>query len=841
MNGGKTMNKFRTILIILGCLLIANVVNAQIPGELTVTNPGFEDGDLTGWSLWPTSGTHQSVISDTAHDGTYALKVVGADVAVYQTMATPTAGKLYLVEGHAMNPSTDPVAMGQQLRLEITFFDGSWNTLLQVFSDSITSESETDVWQTLFVTGICPEGAVNMNVGFNWIGTGDEGTAGSAYGDDLRAFELRAEPTIWENLGFEETEVIWDPTQADWENWWCWAYEPLNIPAELDSTQSHTGEKSALIRPQDWIAWGDPWWWGGYWGNIGQNITPTGDSVQIETGDIFYMSVWAMTPIDSQLFGNASVYIELQFKIEETNTRLLQRFSPTSIDEWSEPDTWYKLEAYGFVPDGADKVDMAVTIGQYDEAEGVVFIDDAFFATGSDLKPIEPDTTEIVVPGAIDIANHDFETGDITGWSVWPTSGTNESVTSDSSVSGDYALQLTGPDVAVYQGVSSPQAGRVYAVSGMFMNPSSDPLQEGQQCRLEITFFDASWNHLLQVFSDPITSEFNQDVWHELSVSAFCPEGVVNTNVAFNWLGAGSGTGSAYCDDFMAYWGEAPAEITNLGFEEEEDLWSWDADSGWATWCYEPLNEGVVEDTIHSHGGNVSRKIFTQDWNAWGDPWWWGGYWGGMSQWVMQPVSEGDYYYVSAWVLNPVDEPLTGNVEVYTEMKYKDASDSDLRVYVSEFKVDSTSPPGTWHHVYAIGEAPAGEIAWIECNIYLGQYGEATGVAYVDDFIVAKLGGIETGISDNVAAIPRILELAQNFPNPFNPTTNIKFTLPKTEHVRLTVYDILGKQVATLVDGVQNMGSHVVQFDGTAFASGLYIYRLETDSRMITKKMIFVK
>jgi len=217
------MNKLRTVLILWGCMLIAAAVNAQIPGELGVTNPGFEDGTLTGWSLWPETGTHQSVVADTSHDGDYVLKTTGADVAVYQSMGTPTAGKLYLVEGQIANSLTDSMAAGQKLTLEITFFDGSWNTLLQEVSDSVTSVTKAGEWQTVFVTGICPEGAVYLNVGYKWTGTGGEGTAGSAYGDDLRAFELRTEETLWQNVGFEETEVIWDPTQVDWENWYCWA------------------------------------------------------------------------------------------------------------------------------------------------------------------------------------------------------------------------------------------------------------------------------------------------------------------------------------------------------------------------------------------------------------------------------------------------------------------------------------------------------------------------------------------------------------------------------------------------------------------------------------------
>lgn len=83
--------------------------------------------------------------------------------------------------------------------------------------------------------------------------------------------------------------------------------------------------------------------------------------------------------------------------------------------------------------------------------------------------------------------------------------------------------------------------------------------------------------------------------------------------------------------------------------------------------------------------------------------------------------------------------------------------------------------------------------------------------------------------------------LAQNYPNPFNPSTNIEFSLPSTSNIHLTVYDMLGKQVATLVNGVKPAGTHVVTFDGADLSSGVYFYKLETDSEVFMNKMMLVK
>jgi hypothetical protein len=91
------------------------------------------------------------------------------------------------------------------------------------------------------------------------------------------------------------------------------------------------------------------------------------------------------------------------------------------------------------------------------------------------------------------------------------------------------------------------------------------------------------------------------------------------------------------------------------------------------------------------------------------------------------------------------------------------------------------------------------------------------------------------------AAMPDAYSLSQNYPNPFNPTTTINFSLPVAENVKLVVFDLLGRQVSTMDFGRVNAGTHNVEFDGSAFASGVYFYRLETANFAATKKMLMLK
>ncbi len=89
--------------------------------------------------------------------------------------------------------------------------------------------------------------------------------------------------------------------------------------------------------------------------------------------------------------------------------------------------------------------------------------------------------------------------------------------------------------------------------------------------------------------------------------------------------------------------------------------------------------------------------------------------------------------------------------------------------------------------------------------------------------------------------VPHEYQLNQNYPNPFNPTTSISYTMKEKDHVTLIVFDILGKEVARLVDGIQAEGEHSVNFDGSSLPSGMYIYQLKGSTFNINKKMVLIK
>jgi len=99
------------------------------------------------------------------------------------------------------------------------------------------------------------------------------------------------------------------------------------------------------------------------------------------------------------------------------------------------------------------------------------------------------------------------------------------------------------------------------------------------------------------------------------------------------------------------------------------------------------------------------------------------------------------------------------------------------------------------------------------------------------------------GINDeDISEMPSAYKLNQNYPNPFNPSTTIEFTLPKSEFVSLKVYNILGEEIAAVVDNkLLRAGSHTCRFDGSNLASGVYVYKIEAGEFQNVKKMVLIK
>ena len=96
-------------------------------------------------------------------------------------------------------------------------------------------------------------------------------------------------------------------------------------------------------------------------------------------------------------------------------------------------------------------------------------------------------------------------------------------------------------------------------------------------------------------------------------------------------------------------------------------------------------------------------------------------------------------------------------------------------------------------------------------------------------------------VDEDVAQLPTKFQLKQNFPNPFNPSTSIEYSVPYEDKIVLTIYNILGEEVVRLIDETQPAGNYAITWDAANIASGIYFYKLQSGEISLTKKMLLLK
>ena len=113
-------------------------------------------------------------------------------------------------------------------------------------------------------------------------------------------------------------------------------------------------------------------------------------------------------------------------------------------------------------------------------------------------------------------------------------------------------------------------------------------------------------------------------------------------------------------------------------------------------------------------------------------------------------------------------------------------------------------------------------------------------ISHFSDVVGSTQQGL-VGVNEVLSGIPEIFALEQNYPNPFNPSTRIQYSVPERSEVSLTVYDIMGVEVASLVDEVKEAGNYETGFDASGLPSGMYLYKLRAGNVVLSKKMLLVK
>ncbi|MBR9974571.1 MAG: T9SS type A sorting domain-containing protein, partial [Bacteroidetes bacterium] len=148
---------------------------------------------------------------------------------------------------------------------------------------------------------------------------------------------------------------------------------------------------------------------------------------------------------------------------------------------------------------------------------------------------------------------------------------------------------------------------------------------------------------------------------------------------------------------------------------------------------------------------------------------------------------------------------------------------------------------GRVYTVYVTAVDNSGNSSTVECKIAVRHNvnGSATDDGVGAGYAVASNCGTAKAVA--MGGTPAGFTLEQNFPNPFNPSTEIRFHVAEDSELRLVVLDALGREVAVLASGTVNAGNHTVTFQADNLPSGLYFYRLEAQGRAVTKRMMLMK
>jgi hypothetical protein len=183
-----------------------------------------------------------------------------------------------------------------------------------------------------------------------------------------------------------------------------------------------------------------------------------------------------------------------------------------------------------------------------------------------------------------------------------------------------------------------------------------------------------------------------------------------------------------------------------------------------------------------------------------------------------------------------------GQLSTAPDVKVKVISlDSCATIPVSEREVGDIAPGSTAEHFGGISIIFGDTLEGCANPMTLKFLVEISSDGFVFWYDTLEIDVIVDDIEKDKLAVPKSFALHQNYPNPFNPVTMINYQLPVINDVELSVYNLLGQKVATLVNERQQAGYHNVEWDASGFASGVYYYRLEAGEFQDVKKMILLR
>ena len=387
-------------------------------------------------------------------------------------------------------------------------------------------------------------------------------------------------------------------------------------------------------------------------------------------------------------------------------------------------------------------------------------------------------------------------------------------------------------DVGGYGQLFTPIVGQEYEFSGYGFVSAVDSILGDDTCTgnraiAKIVFFDAVSGGNEMSSNEVIVGDWSTplETWIPFSVSAPAPAGALRVEALILFLQPGCETGAVYLDDLF-FCENAPIVEPNILANP-----SFDTDlSGWTKF-------GNVFHEARSFGLRTSpgaAKLF-------------GTFVEGDDSGVFQKFdTEPDKAWkFSVYALNTCEEDgIRGTNEdvALARIVFRDTGGADIGS-ADVIIGDNSSPLGTWTRYEVTATAPAGTDSVDAFILFTQGVFLENGAIFVDDAAFAE--DAASGVDDTPSA--RGVDLHQNVPNPFNPTTRISFDLAQSENVKISVYDVSGRLVNTLFEGQLGTGPHSVAWDGTSadgarVASGVYFYVLRTATGVVARRsMVMLK
>lgn len=199
--------------------------------------------------------------------------------------------------------------------------------------------------------------------------------------------------------------------------------------------------------------------------------------------------------------------------------------------------------------------------------------------------------------------------------------------------------------------------------------------------------------------------------------------------------------------------------------------------------------------------------------------------------WNNEAVEEGNEIYVhqsnAAVTYCDVHAGFEGEGNINSNPEFREVANDDFRLMSTEYGYPYDSP------CIDIGNP------YIEDSVLDLLWGLGTVASDMGAFGGGDSAG--TDIFDEIQRIPDKLALMENYPNPFNGSTNIEFMLDNAQHVTVIVYNLLGQEIETLIDANLQAGSHKLNFDASGLTSGVYYYTLSTETKVETHSMVLIK